>query len=231
MNLTSSWNAPSKFFFRFAMKILRLLPKKRSQAFGPLDNKEQPRIQHIYVINLNRQPARWGEMELELRHVLDRSGAELWNITERYVAVDAKNFLQDPIKDADIDPVYTLGEQLFVEPQPQTLPTRLELNMKIKMSRPEIAIARSHIDIWRKVVASNYDYVLVLEDDVRFRAEFVPHLDQAWREIEAEGYRKNYFDILYLSYKEVKYGTPKTFLSSNVFRPVRGLCVRLRYFT
>lgn len=31
------------------------------------------------------------------------------------------------------------------------------------------------------------------------------------------------FDILYLSYLEVKHGAPKTFLSSNVFHPVRGL--------
>jgi hypothetical protein len=34
---------------------------------------------------------------------------------------------------------------------------------------------------------------------------------------------KRDFDILYLSYQEVKHGAPKTFLSSNVFRPARGL--------
>lgn len=183
------------------MKCRRLLPKKRSQAFGSLNTKEQPRIEHIYVINLNRQPDRWAEMELELRHVLDWSGAELRNLTERYAAVDAKDFIQEPLKDVDIDPIYTLGEQLFVEPQPLTLPTLLELNSQIQMSRPEIAVARSHIDIWRKVAASNYEYVLVLEDDVWFRVGFAPHLDQAWREIEAEGDRKSNFDILYLSYE------------------------------
>jgi len=91
------------------------------------------------------------------------------------------------------------------------------------MSRPEIAVALSHINVWREVAASNYEYVLVLEDDVWFRSGFTIHLDQAWDEIEAEGNRKNNFDILYLSYEEVKYGTPKTFLSRNVFRPVRGL--------
>ena len=79
------------------MKCRRLLPKKRSQAFGPLNTKERPRIERIYVINLNRQPARWAEMEQELRHVLDWSGAELWNLTERYAAVDAKNFTQEPL--------------------------------------------------------------------------------------------------------------------------------------
>ena len=223
MNLTSPWTAPSKFFFCIAMKCRRLRPKKRSQAFGSLNTKEQPRIEHIYVINLNRQPTRWTEMEQELRHVLDWSGVELWNLTERYAAVDATHFIEEPQKDADIDPIYTLGDQLFVEPQPFALPTRIELNSPIHMSRPEIAVARSHINVWRQVMASNHKYALILEDDVWFRSGFAQNLDQAWAEIKADGNMKSNFDILYLSYEEVKHGAPKTFLSSNVFRPIRGL--------
>lgn len=223
MNLASPWCAPSKFLFRIAMKCRRLLPKKRSQAFGLLNTKERPRIERIYVINLDRQPTRWAEMEQELRHALDWSGAELWNLTERYAAVDAKNFMQEPLKDADIDPIYTLGDQLFVEPQPLVLPTRLELNSPIQMSRPEIAVARSHISVWRKVAASNHDYVLILEDDVWFQSGFASHLDQAWGEIKTEGDGVSNFDILYVSYVEVKHGAPKTFLSDNMFRPMRGL--------
>lgn len=223
MNLASPWCAPSKFLFRVAMKYRRLLPKKQSQAFGPMNTKGRPRIERIYVINLNRQPARWAEMEQELRHTLDWSGAELWNLTERYAAVDAKNFMQEPLKDADIDPIYTLGEQLFVEPQPLALPTRLELESPIQMSRPEIAVARSHIDVWRQVAASKHEYVLILEDDVWFQTGFASHLDQAWGEIKTEGDRISNFDILYVSYLEVKHGAPKTFLSDNVFRPMRGL--------
>jgi GR25 family glycosyltransferase involved in LPS biosynthesis len=223
MNLASPWRAPSKFLFRIAMKCRRLLPKKRSQAFGPFNTKERPRIERIYAINLNRQPARWAEMEQELRHVLDWSGSELWNLTERYAAVDAKNFTQEPLEDADIDPIYSLGEQLFVEPQPLTLPTQLELNSPIRMSRPEVAIASSHIDIWRQVAASKHEYVLILEDDVWFLSDFASHLEQAWGEIKTEGDRISNFDILYVSYAEVKHGAPKTFLSDNVFRPMRGL--------
>jgi len=162
-------------------------------------------------------------MERELRHGLDWSGGELWDITERYAAFDARHFLQEPTKDADIDPIYTLEDQLFVEPQPLTLPSQLELNSPIRMSRSEIAVARSHIGVWRQIAASNHEYVLVLEDDVWFRPAFAKHLDQAWAEIETNGERKSNFDILYLSYEEVKHGTPKIFLSTNVFRPVRGL--------
>ena len=223
MNLAPPWNTPLKFLFSIAIQCRRLLPKKRSQAFGLSITKKRPWIEHIYVINLNRQPTRLAEMEKELRHVLDWSGAELWSHTERYAAVDANHFMQEPLKDDDIDPIYTLGDQLFVEPQPLALPTRLELNSPIHMSHPEIAVARSHINIWRQVAASNHKYALVLEDDVCFRFGFTTHLDQAWGEIKIDSDRKSNFDILYLSYEEVKHGAPKTFLSSNVFRPVRGL--------
>lgn len=110
-----------------------------------------------------------------------------------------------------------------MEPQPCALPDRLELDRPIQMSRPEIAVARSHIGAWRRVAASKHSYTLILEDDVWFQPGFARHLDQAWGEIEAEGDETSKFDILYLSYKEVKYGAQKTFLSINVFRPVRGL--------
>jgi len=200
-----------------------LLPKKRSFAFGALSTKEKPKIEHIYVINLDRQTGRLAKMEQELRRVLDYSGVELWNQTERYVAVDAKNFLKDPQKDEDVDPIYTLRDQLFVEPQPLTLPTKLELDYPIQMSRPEIAIARSHIEVWRHIIASKHEYTLVLEDDVWFRSGFAQDLDQAWAEIKNQFNKKSNFDILYLSYKEVKNGAPKTFLSSNIFSPERGL--------
>lgn len=223
MNLNSPWSLPSKLIFHIMIKCRRLLPKKRSSAFGAFSTKEKPKIEHIYVINLDRQTDRLTKMEQELRHVLDYSGVELWNLTERYAAVDAIHFLNDPLKDSDVDPIYTLRDQLFVEPQPLTLPTKFELDSPIQMSRPEIAVARSHIEVWRQMKASKYDYILVLEDDVWFRSGFAQNLDNAWSEIKAQIDKKSNFDILYLSYEEVKHGTPKTILSSNIFRPVRGL--------
>ncbi|MCZ7663806.1 MAG: glycosyltransferase family 25 protein [Thermoleophilia bacterium] len=223
MNRKSLRKAPSKFLFRYAVRCRRLLPKKRSQAFGLLSTTARPRIGHIYVINLNRQPDRWAEMELELGHVLDSSGSAIRNLTDRYVAVDASHFVKEPSEDADIDPNYTLADQLFVEPQPLAIPTRIELNSSIRMSQPEIAVARSHIGIWRQTAAGSHEYVLVLEDDVWFRPEFVPYLDQAWSEIKTKGDGRSNFDILYLSYEEAKYGAPKTILSCSLFGPVRGL--------
>ena len=223
MNLTRPTLAAGSHVFRFWLTLRRLLPRRKCQTFGVQVAEKNPAIEKVYVINLNREPGRWSKMEQELRHTLDSSGSDLLNLTERFAAVDANNFTEEPFKDADVDPIYTLREQLFVEPQPLALPTRLELNAPIQMSRPEIAVARSHIAVWREVAASTHEYSLILEDDVWFRYGFASQLDKAWKEIWAEGDGTRKFDILYLSYEEVKHGTPKTFISSNVFRPVRGL--------
>jgi GR25 family glycosyltransferase involved in LPS biosynthesis len=219
MKKASSWSNPSKFLFRNTLKYRRLLPNKKCRAFGALNSKEQPHIERIYVINLNRQVDRLTEMKHELSRLRDRSDSVLWNLTERYSAVDANDFLIDPVKDDDVDPYYTLGDQLFVEPQPLTLPSQIDLDSLIKMSRPEIAVAQSHIGVWRQVLAGTQENVLILEDDVWFRPGFAKNLEQAWTEIS----KKGNFDILYLSYEEVKHGAPKTFLSDTLFCPERGL--------
>ena len=209
--------------FRFWLTLRRLLPKRKCRTFGAQGAEKGPRIEKVYVINLDREPGRWSKMEQELRHILDASGTELLNLTERHVAVDANAFSEEPSRNADIDPFYTLGDQLFVEPQPLVLPTKLELNAPIRMSRAEVAVARSHINVWRKVAASNHEYVIILEDDVWFHSGFTRHLDQVWAEVFDICKKNGRFDVLYVSYLEAKHGAPKEFLSNNVFRPVRGL--------
>jgi GR25 family glycosyltransferase involved in LPS biosynthesis len=223
MNLSSPLLAPTRLFHSMAVQGRRLLPRQQSHAFGPSIESEPHRIGRIYVINLDRQPDRWDEVSRELNQVLDSSRAALTKLTVRYHAVDARSFAFAPLEGKEVDPFYTLGDQLFVEPQPRALPDRLELNRPIRMSQPEVAVALSHIGVWRKIAAGEHAYALVLEDDVWFRRGFARHLDRAWVEMGGEGSDAHRFDILYLSYKEVKYGAQKTFLSGSVFRPVRGL--------
>lgn len=223
MHLTSNWHGLSKLLFRIAIKGRTLLPKQRCNAFGLLSAKGSPRIQRIYVINLTRQPARWAAIERELKHVTDCTGVDIWNLTERCAAIDASLFTHDPCEDADITPFYTLGDQLRVEPQPLALPSKFDLDSPIRMSRAEVAIALSHINIWRQIAAGPQEYALVLEDDVWFRIGFSKQLNLAWNEIASTGTSAHIFDMLYVSYEEVLHGAPKTFLSDNVFRPARGL--------
>lgn len=223
MNHAPPWNAVANVLFRVYLRCRRLLPRRKAETFGLRSTTECPKIGRIYVINLDRQPARWAGIERELRRSLDSTGAPLWDCTERYSAVDARNLAEHPQEGSQIDPAYTLGDQLFVEPQPLALPTSFDLVSPIQMSRAEIAVAQSHINVWQLVAEREDEYSLILEDDVWFRPYFSSHLDQAWRELAERDDQNRGFDILYLSYEEVKHGAPKTFISENVFRPVRGL--------
>jgi GR25 family glycosyltransferase involved in LPS biosynthesis len=208
--------------FRFWLRLRKLLPKQRCHCFGAQAARRTPGIEKIYVINLDREHGRWSGIVKELRHVLDWSGASILYLTERYAAVDAAEFSHLPQRE-DIDPIYTLRDQLFVEPQPSTLPTQYKLDASIQMSKAEIAVAQSHINVWRKIAAGTHPYVLILEDDVWFHSEFARCLDQTWNEIVAGSDGTGAFDVLYVSYLEVKHGAPKIYETRNVFRPERGL--------
>jgi GR25 family glycosyltransferase involved in LPS biosynthesis len=211
------------YVFRFWLALRHLLPKQKCRAFAARGVQKGPTIEKIYVINLDREPGRWFKMKQELMRILDSSGAQVLEITDRHVATDGKQFSRNPFKDAEIDPIYTLADQLFVEPQPLSLPTQIELDAPIRMSRAEVAVAQSHINIWKKIAYGDQEYVLILEDDTWFNFKFSQYLDQAWSEIVTENDGNSKFDILYVSYLEVKHGAPKTNLSENIFRPVRGL--------
>ena len=213
---------PIKLLYAMALKSRALLPRQRSQTFGPSGESGRDRIESIYVINLDRQKNRWAEMSRELSLIFDASGVALSKSAVRYPAIDARDFVGSPLE-SDVEPFYTLGDQLLVEPQPRALPDRVELDRPIRMSQPEIAVALSHIGVWRRIAAGGHSYTLVLEDDVWFRRGFAHQLDRAWAEMDSNGAGAQRFDVLYLSYKEVKNGAPKTFTSQNVFRPLRGL--------
>jgi GR25 family glycosyltransferase involved in LPS biosynthesis len=200
-----------------------MLPMQMSKAFGAQRTSKGQTIEKIYVINLDREPARWSRVKQELGRIRDGFGNDLLSLTERHAAVDARGFSQDPPKDADVDPYYTLADQLFVEPQPRTLPTRYELEAPIRMSRAEVAIAKSHIEVWRRIAQGTQGHALILEDDVWFHPCFARHLDRAWKDVAIESRKHEGFDVLYVSYMEVTHGAPKTFVSSHVFRPMRGL--------
>ena len=223
MNSSRPLSAPLKMMFQVGMNIRRLLPRSKCRTFGTPNPREQPKIERIYVINLDRRPDRWVEMERELSHVVNAEGVVVTDLTVRCSAVDAMDIAESPLVSEDIYPFYTLEDQLFVEPQPRVLPERVELNRLIPMTVQEIAVALSHISIWRQIAEGKQEYALVLEDDVWFRNGFAHQLDQAWEELIALEELKERLDLLYLSYKEVMNGAQKTLLSKNIFRPVRGL--------
>ena len=221
MNPTRDMRAPTRFFYHLGRKGRRLLPRQRCCAFGPASVAE--RIERIYVINLDRQPDRWVEMRRELDQILDCAGDALTQRTVRFPAADARSFARSPEADDEVGPIYTLGDQLFVEPQLHVLPDRFELDRPIRMSWPEVAVARSHVGVWHRIATGEDAYALVLEDDAWFKWGFGRYVDRAWRELAPDRDGTSRFDILYLSYREVRGGAQKALLSASVFRPERGL--------
>lgn len=221
MNLTKRMFALNRFLYRLQLQARRLLPRQRCQAFGSAH--PDGRVEKIYVINLDRQPDRWAAVKRELDQILDCSGNTLSERTVRFPACDARSFAGSPKADDEVDPIYTLRDQLFVEPQPSILPHRLDLDRPIQMSWQEVAVARSHVAIWRQIATGEDAYALVLEDDACFDWGFGRYVDRAWHELARGRNRTGPLDLLYLSYKEVIGGAPKFLLSPSVFRPVRGL--------
>ncbi len=221
MNLSRPSLAALRLAFRLGYGLRRLLPRQTSTTFGPQDSSAK-KIARIYVINLDRAVDRWSGIKGELSRIRDRFGNDLIGLTKRHAAVDARSFLQDLPADQDVDPFYTLADQLFVEPQPLSLPTSFELEAPIRMSRAEIAVAKSHIEIWRRIAQGTEAYALVLEDDVWFQPRFGRYIDEAWKELTNRSGNIE-IDILYVSYMEATHGAPKHLFSGRLFVPERGL--------
>jgi len=223
MNLSKPLSSASRIIHALFLRAQSRLPRQRSVTFGDGFDAQRSGIGPIFVINLDRQPSRWADTMRELGRILDARGLPLSERVVRYSACDAQADPPELVDSSIVQPFYTLSDQLFVEPQPDAVPDVFDLERPIRMSQAEVAVACSHIGIWKTIARSSARYSLVLEDDVRFERGFGRALDQAWREMkDADGANPG-FDILYVSYGEVRNGAPKELLSTSVFRPERGL--------
>ena len=222
MNVTVYGAVWSRNAYRALLWLRTLGGQTTWRSFGRATQANSPMIEQIYVINLDRETARWEQMQRELGSIVDRSGRRLSEAARRFSAIDASRF--DGTPDAsELDPGYLLGDQLFVDPEPALERGRFDGNMRIQMSRQEIAVGMSHIEVWKLIACGDADYVLVLEDDVYFRAGFERRADRAWAELHDGGIKARDVDILYLSFKEAKTKAERRDDSGHVFRPVRGL--------
>lgn len=223
MNLFEPLGVAQRMLHSLFLRTRAYLPVQKSMAFSSAIVTRSDHIADIYVINLDRQPERLAAVHRELGQIVDAAGQPLSQRLIRHPACDARAVPVGTLESPDVDPYYTLADQLFVEPQPLALPANFDLSRPIRMSDAEVAVAQSHIDVWKRIASSDAPYALVLEDDVWFERGFCRLVDTAWREMQAADQAGPYFDVLYLSYKEVRHGAPKTAVSQNVFRPERGL--------
>ena len=179
-------------------------------------------IQQIYVINLDRQRHRFDRIRRELSRLRDRSGLPLIKMTRRCSAVDARYLHTDP-DPTEVLPQYSLEDQFHVDPYPGIDTSLLQTSEKVRMTRQELGVALSHIAVWKQFVASGLSYCLVLEDDVYFRGAFPGDLDDAWKDALERCHTGSAFDLLYVSFKEVRHGAERVTISKSISKPIRGL--------
>lgn len=217
MNLRDASNSMRRLVFPTLRAIASVLPGGRVAAFGSGEHA----ISSILIVNLDRQPRRWQRVLRELRRFRTGEGASLASLATRFPAVDARDG-RAVAASVDVDTLYRMGDQLYVQPDPR-LEECFGKDELIKMTRPEVAIARSHVEVWKAIATGPNRYVLVLEDDVWFRRGAAVTIDAGWRAALKRCETKGGPRLLYLSYADAGGTAERADACNLLFRPVRGL--------
>lgn len=195
MNLLESAELQAKLAHRIRVVLRHLDPFRRVEAFSTQANPYS--IGRIYVINLDRKPKRWNSVRKELGRFRSSDNQPLTTLTRRFSAVDARYLVDFPPANV-LTPTFTLAEQLAVHPDPLLTIDDSARERTISMTKPEVAIALSHIEVWKLIADGDAEFVMVLEDDVIMRPGFAPRLNKEWRVLQAEK-----AELIYLAYRDV----------------------------
>ena len=217
MNLRVASGSLRRLAFRIVRATTSIVPGGRISAFGAGDDL----IGSILVVNLDRQPGRWRRVLRELGRFRMSDGAQLTSIARRFAAVDARDG-RAVAATADVDPTYRIGDQLYVQPDAR-LAECFGVDEPIRMTRQEIAVARSHVEVWKTVATGSDNFVLVLEDDVWFRRGAAAAIDRGWRAALRRCRSEGGPRMLYLSYDDAGGTAERADVCEALFRPIRGL--------
>lgn len=100
-------------------------------------------------------------------------------------------------------PQFTLADQLAVDPDPLLRIDDETRARVIRMTKQEVAVALSHIEVWKRIANGDEQAALVLEDDVFLKFGFARDLEATWLPFIQSGTDDPGFDLLYLAFKEV----------------------------
>lgn len=203
--------------FRTWRSIAVRVPGARIRAFG----MGADQIGAITVINLDRQPWRWALVTRELGRFRTSDGVPLTAITQRHAAIDARDG-RSAAATGDVDVMYRVGDQLHVQPDAR-LAESFSKDEPVRMTRQEVAVARSHVEAWKSVATGTNQFVLVLEDDVWFTPGAPAAIDRGWRAALGRCAGGGGPKLLYLSYSDAGGTAVREDVSDEVFRAVRGL--------
>jgi hypothetical protein len=132
VNRSKPLSSASRIISALSLRARSYLPRQRSVTFGGDSDAPRSGIGPIFVINLDRQIRRWTDMVRELGRILDRP----WQAAFRARCSNTPHATRRQIRQNFstallVQPFYTLGDQLFVEPQPQAVPDVFELERPI----------------------------------------------------------------------------------------------------
>src|SRR4051795_10571998 len=170
LNRANYPGAVARSAYRMMLRTRFLRPRRpHCQAIGVARSGRT--IERIYVINLHRHTERWDRICGELSHVADCSGRPISGLARRVSAVDSREVWTAP-RPASVEVSYSLADQLFVEPHPALGRSFDAESWAVEMTPQEVAVASSHIEVWKLVAAAECGYALILEDDVYFKRGF-----------------------------------------------------------
>lgn len=203
--------------FRASRALLSLWHGGQISAFGTGKGK----IEEILIVNLDRQPKRLRRTLRELARFRTCDGSPLNSIARRLVAVDARDGLAVAAT-ADVDQTYLLGDHLFVQPDAR-LAECFSVEEPVRMTRQEVAVARSHVEAWKYISTGSSNHVLVLEDDIWFPHGAAMAIDRGWQAASKRFTDKEGPLLLYLSYCDAGGSAIRADACESLFRPMRGL--------
>ena len=194
MNLLSHADLPARILASAKYFLRRASLRRHPTAFSAQSSRA---ISRIEVINLDRAQQRWTRLHSELTKHRDAEGSPLAALARRFRAVDARDLETDSATGEDLLPEYTLAQQFAIDPQYSDGVDEDALGTVIRMTKQEIAIALSHIAVWRSIATSGVGFTLVLEDDVYFTRGAARRVSRTWDSIDSEK-----LELLFLSFRE-----------------------------
>jgi GR25 family glycosyltransferase involved in LPS biosynthesis len=180
---------------------------------------ESAEISRVLVINLDRQRQRWDEFQKIVRLIPVQGGKHLADLVERSAAIDG---LATPVRSyvtSEISRRYSLEDFYFVDPQLILSKLINRTGVIIEATPQEMAVAQSHLNVWKQIVASKQT-TMVVEDDAQFIEGFGSKLNRLWTEMTRAPSDERGFDMLYLSYRPVQSGIRKNASSEIMFQPL-----------
>ena len=217
MNLEEATGLLHALVFRAARAATSFVPGGRIYAFG----ERAGGIAAILVVNLDRQPRRLRRTLREFGRFRTHDSKPLSSLVRRVAAIDARNG-REVAATADVDPYYRLAGQMFVQPD-ATLAECFGPDEPVVMTRQEVAVARSHIEVWKAIALGHDEHVLVVEDDIWFAPGAARAIDAGWCAALQRCSDLGGPHLLYLSYSDAGGTATRMDVCDALFRPARGL--------